>query len=120
MYPPPTIKDVVTALEPLRNIVRPDDDNVGLSINSPAVYNSLSANNQSLVDHAVEVTYEYMRKAGDEGDEPNRRSITELNKRGYSASLHTDQYDPCILVGYVESGDWRLDVSDSSPEIDDE
>lgn len=120
MLPPPTIKDVVAALEPLKNVVRPDGDNEGDPINLPDIYNNLSSNDQALVDQAEEVTREYMRKPGDEGDVPNSRSITELNKNGYPASLQTDQYDPYKLVGGVEIGDWRLDVSDPSTESHDE
>ena len=120
MFPPPTIKDVVAAIEPLKNIARPRGDNEGESINSPNVYNSLSSNAKALVDHAENVTYEYMRKAGEEGDEPNRRSITELSKKGYFASLNADQYDSSRLVGGVEVGDWYLDVSDPVDERNDE
>ena len=120
MHPPPTIKDVIAALEPLKNIVRPEGDNEGAPINSPEIYNNLLSNDQTLVDHAEEVTRKYMRKAGDEGDVPNIRSITELNKKDYPASLNTDQNDPYRLVGGVEVGNWRLDVSDPSTESHDE
>jgi hypothetical protein len=116
MYPPPTIRDVVAALEPLKNIARPYGDNEGAAINSPDVYNSLSSNEQALVYHAENITREYTRQAGDVGDERNRRSITELKKKGFPASLQTDQDDPDKLVGGVEVGEWRLDLSDSSAE----
>jgi hypothetical protein len=120
MFPPPTIKDVLAALEPLKDIERPEGDNEGEAINSPDVYNSLSSKDRSLVDHAEEVAREYMRKPGHEGLEPNKRAITELNKKGYSAALNVDQYDPYKLVGRVDIGDWRLDVSDQGTEHEDD
>jgi len=119
MNTPPTKNDVIAALEELQNISRPDGDNEGEPINSPAVYNNLSQENQERVDHAEETAKEYLRKPGDEGDEPNRRSITELNKAGFRSSLGQDQYDPYRLVGDIEVGDWKLDVSDPSSESDD-
>jgi hypothetical protein len=118
MRPALTIQDVVATFELLKNIVHPDGDNEGDPINSSNVYNSLSLNDQTLVDQAEDVAREYMRKEGDEGDEPNRRSITELGKKGYPAELHPDQYDRYRLVGYVEVGDWRLDVSDPKQRVE--
>ena len=56
--PPPNKKDVVTALEALRNIERPEGDNEGDPINSPSVYPSLSPQDQAKVDHAEEVAKE--------------------------------------------------------------
>lgn len=120
MHPSPTIKDVVTTLEPLKNIVRPDGDNEGVPINSPDIYNKLSSNDKALVKQAENAAREYMRKAGDMGNEPNARSITELNKKGYHSSLQTDQYNPDRLVGFVEIENWRLDVSDPYIEGHDE
>lgn len=120
MHPSPTIKDVVATLELLKNIVRPDGDNEGIPINSPDIYNKLSSKDKALVEQAVEITHEYTRKAGDKGDEPNTRSITELNRKGYQSTLQTDQYNPSRLVGFVEIGNWRLDVSDPRIEGHDE
>ena len=113
--PPPTKKDVIAALQAIESIERPDGDNEGDAINSDTVYPYLSPQQQELVDHAETVTKEYVRKPGDDGDEPNRRSLTELSKAGYPASLNTDQYDPYRLVGNIAvSDEWRLDVSDSN------
>ena len=112
---PPTKKDVIAALQALENIERPDGDNEGDAINSDTVYPYLSPQQQELVDHAEAVTKEYVRKQGDEGDEPNNRSLTELSKAGYPANLNTDQDDPYRLVGSVTvSDEWKLDVSDSN------
>lgn len=115
--PPPTKKDVVRALQALGGIERPDGDNEGDAINSDSVYPYLSPEQQNLVDHAETVLKEYVRKLGDEGDEPNRRSLTELNNSGYPANLHADQHDPCRLVGRVTvNEEWELDVSDPGNE----
>ncbi|MDC8748562.1 hypothetical protein [Xanthomonas campestris] len=113
MYSPPSKKkDVVSALQALHGIERPGGDNEGDPINSPAVYPYLSQQDQALVDHAERITNEYVRKQGDEGEEANQRSLTELNKAGFSAGLGPDQYDPYRLVGGVEVGDWTLNLSD--------
>ncbi len=112
---PPTKKDVIAALKALKNIERPDGDNEGDAINSDTVYPYLSPQQQELVDHAETVTKEYVRKLGNEGDEPNNRSLTELSRAGYTANLNTDQYDPDRLVGSVTvCNEWKLDVSDSN------
>jgi len=120
MFPPPTITDVLAALEPLREIKRPEGDNEGEAINSPEVYNSLSSKDRANVDHAEEVVREYVRKPGNDGDEPNKRAITELNKKGIPATLNADQYDPYKLVGRVDIGEWHLELSDGSAEGDDD
>ena len=112
MHPSPTKEEVVSALEALKDIPRPEGDNEGDPINSPGVYNSLTPENQECVDHAEEITSEYLRKPGDEGEEPNNRSITELKKAGFPSFLQRDQDDPYKLVGGVEVGEWKLDVSD--------
>lgn len=119
-YQPITSKDAAEALEALKDIKRPDGDNEGDSINSPSVYNYLSPGDQELVDSAGKILYAYVRKPGDEGDKPNKRAITELKKRGYSASLNTDQYDQDRLVGHVEVGDWSLNLSDPAIRSEDE
>ena len=118
--PPPTKKDVVVALQALQDIERPEGDNEGDPINSPTVYPYLSRQDQALVDHAEQITNEYVRKQGDEGEEANQRSLTELKKAGFSADLGPDQCDPYRLVGGVEVGDWTLNLSDpnNSPEDD--
>ena len=118
--PPPTKKDVVAALQALQDIERPEGDNEGDPINSSTVYPYLSPQNQALVDHAEQLTNEYVRKPGDEGDEPNRRALTELKKAGFSAYLGPDQYDPYRLVGDVKVGDWTLDVSDPNSQTTDD
>lgn len=118
--PPPNKKDVVTALEALRNIERPEGDNDGDPINSSSVYPYLSAPDQAKVDHAEQVTKEYVRKLGDEGDEPNRRSLTELRKVGLPACLGPDQYDPYRLVGNVQVGEWTLNLSDPNNQREDD
>jgi hypothetical protein len=110
--PPPTKKDVVTALQALQDIQRPKGDNEGDPINSSTVYPYLSQRNQELVDHAAQITNEYVRKTGDEGEEANRRSLTELTNEGFHADLGPDQYDPSRLVGGVEVGNWKINLSD--------
>lgn len=112
--PPPTKKDAVEALEQLKNIVRPYGDNEGDSINSSTVYPRLSPQDQERVDRAEQIVGDYVRKPGHDGDECNRRSITELNKAGFPADFGSDQYDPNRLAGNVEAGDWTLDLSDPS------
>lgn len=118
--PPPNKKEVVAALEALRDIERPQGDNEGDSINSSSVYPYLSPEDQAKVDHAEQVTKEYVRKLGDEGDEPNKRSLTELKKAGIHAYLGPDQYDPYRLVGDVKVGDWDLNISDPNNQREDD
>lgn len=110
--PPPTKKDVVVALQALQDIERPEGDNEGDPINSSTVYPYLSRQDQALVDRAEQITNEYVRKQGDEGEEANKRSLTELKKVGFSADLGPDQYDTYRLVGGVEVGGWTLNLSD--------
>lgn len=118
---PPTKKDVIAALQALENIERPQGDNEEDAINSKAVYPYLSTQQQELVEHAENVVKKYVRKPGDEGDEPNSRSLTELNNAGYRVNLNTDQYDPSRLVGSVTVGDkWKLDVSDPNSQTTDD
>jgi len=119
--PPPTKKDAVEALQALESIERPYGDNKGEEINSASVYPYLAPEEQELVDHAVTVIKEYLRKPGDEGDEPNQRSLTELRKAGYPARLNADQYDPDRLVGRVTvNEEWTLDVSDPTNQYADD
>lgn len=118
--PPPNKKEVVAALEALRDIERPEGDNEGDPINSSSVYPFLSPQDQAKVDHAEQVANEYMRRPGDEGDEPNKRALTELSKAGFPAYLGPDQYDPYRLVGVVKVGDWELNVSDPSNQREDD
>ena len=108
-----TKKDVITALKSLEVIKRPDGDNEYDSINSTTVYPYLSQKEQALVDHAEQITNEYVRKQGQLGDKPNQRSLTELTNAGFDATLGQDQDDPCRLVGNVAVGEWTLDISDS-------
>jgi hypothetical protein len=117
----PTKKDVIAALQNLKGIERPYGDNEGDPINSPGIYSNLSAKDRELVDVAEDTTFRYLRKAGDEGDEPNQRAITELRKSGFDTSLNKGQYDQDRLIGEVKIDDkWTLDVSDASHEsIDD-
>jgi hypothetical protein len=112
MCSPPTKKEVVAALANLSAIARPEGDNEGDPINSAGVYNYLAPEDQKRVDHAEQITNEYLRKLGDDGVEPNRRSITELQKAGYASFLQPDRDDPCKLVGRVKVADWELDISD--------
>ncbi|AMV47827.1 hypothetical protein [Paraburkholderia caribensis] len=112
MFASPTVQDVVSALKQLETISRPEGDNEGEAINSPDIYGCLSTEQQEMVDVAVELTQQYVRQAGDFGDEPNKRAITNLNKKGYRTILQPDQYDPSLLVGDVTLGPWRLDISD--------
>jgi hypothetical protein len=111
MYWQPTITDV-EALKKLEAIPRPEGDNEGDPINSPGVYESLTQPQQQLVDTALETAHQYVRKSSDFGDEPNARSITELNKRGYHTFLQPDQYDPTSLTAGISIGPWELDLSD--------
>ncbi|MFS8975026.1 hypothetical protein PO002_11040 [Cupriavidus necator] len=115
IVPAPHVKDAIAVLEPLRNITLPDGDNAGEPLNSPSVYDGLSREDQEKVDDAEEVVSTYLRQAGDRGDEPNKRAITQLKKKGYETFLQVDQYDPDRLVGRVSIGDNALDVSDPPP-----
>jgi hypothetical protein len=118
--PPPTKNDVVRALLAIKDIERPYGDNEGDPINSPSVLPKLTPSQQELVEDAESILKEYVRQPGDEGSDPNRRSLTELNKAGFRSSLGPDQYEPDRLVGQVEVGDWSLDLSDISRQTDDE
>lgn len=118
--PPPNKKKVVAALESLQGIERPAGDNEGDPINSPSVYPNLSPEDKAKVDHAEQVTKEYVRKPGNEGDEPNSRALTELGKAGFPVSLGSDQYDPARLVGRVKVGDWELYVGDPKSQREDD
>lgn len=115
----PNKNDVIDAIEKLRHIERPYGDNEGDAINSSSVYPLLSEDDQRLVDDAEEVAREYVRQPGNNGDQPNRRSITELNNSGYRTSLNQDQYDRSRLVGRIQIGEWDLDLSDPVHQIDD-
>lgn len=106
---PVSIKDVRHALKDVENIERPDTDNEGDPLNSPSVRNYLSDEDQNKVDHAVRICKEYVRNPA---GEPNNRSLTTLNKNGFSARFNQDQYDPYRYVGRVSVGEWDIDVSD--------
>ncbi len=111
MFEQISIKDVRQALKEVEDIERPDADNEGDPLNSPSVYNYLSPEDKDKVDHAVEVVSNYIRNPT---GEPNNRSITTLNKNGFSAHFNQDQYDPYRHVGSVKVGEWEIDVSDPS------
>lgn len=109
MHPRPTKKEVISTLEALEDIPRPEGDNEGDSINSPDIYNALTPENQERVDQAEKITSEYLRN---HQGEPNNRAIKELNKAGFRSFLQTDQCDSDKLVGRVRTEEWELDVSD--------
>ena len=111
-HTPITIQDVVATLTPLKDIPRPEGDNEGQAINSPAIFERLSPEHQALVSQAEDTVSNYVRKPSDMGEEANRRSLTELNKHGFQANLNRDQYDPTRLVGSVTVDEWKLDLSD--------
>ena len=111
MFKPTSIDDVRQALKEVEDIECPDADNEGEPLNSPSVYNYLSPEDQEKVDQAVEVVGDYVRNPA---GEPNKRSITTLNKNGFSAHFNRDQYDPYRYVGSVTVGEWEIDVSDPS------
>ncbi|CAM5441260.1 hypothetical protein [Alishewanella longhuensis] len=106
-----SINAVLQALKEVEYIERPDADNEGEFLNSPSVYNYLSSEDQEKVDHAVEVVGDYVRNPA---GKPNKRSITTLHKKGFSAHLNQDQYDPYRYVGSVTVGEWEINVSDPS------
>lgn len=111
MFEPTSIDDVRQALKEVENIERPYADNEGDPLNSPLVYDYLSPEDQEKVDHANEVVSDYVRNPA---GEPNKRSITTLNKNGFYAHFNQDQYDPYRYVGSVTVGEWKIDVSDPS------
>jgi len=115
-YGSKSIHEVVEALEPLKSIERPEGDNEGDPIDAASVYDRLPPHHQEVVDRARTVAALYVRKAGDAGAEPDSRSITELNKKGFKASLNQDQEDPTRLVGLVAVGEWTLSLSDPTNE----
>jgi len=112
MYLKVAKKHVVAALDQLRQISRPHGDNEGDAINDPSVYNDLSREDQKRVDHAEAVAGKYLRKIGDEGEEANARSISELRKAGYPTNLQPAQYQQDRLVGDIKVGSWTLNISD--------
>lgn len=89
-------------------IPRPYGDNEGDPINGASVYPYLSPEHQAIVDDALELLHAYTRVAG----EPNNRAITYLCRRGYKAALNADQYDPYRVVGFVNTENWVIDLSD--------
>ena len=111
---PPSKKDAIAALKTIENIQRPEGDNEGEAINSESIYNQLSPEEQDAVDKAVTTLKEYVRKPGDEGDEPNRRAITELNKEGFYTTLGQHQEDPYLLDGHIKGKEWIVDIGDQS------
>ena len=108
-FKPITITDVSNALEAIRPIVRPDADNEGQPINGDSVYSYLSSAEQQIVDIAVDTVNSYVRVSGDEID---NRAIAHMNRRGYYTSLQSHQYEPYKLTGYVDVGEWVIDLSD--------
>ncbi|WP_353180920.1 hypothetical protein [Salinisphaera sp. T5B8] len=112
MWKPVSIGDVRKAAQEIENIERPDADNEGDAINAPDVYNHLSEDDQRKVDHAHAIFSAYVR---DEGDEPNRRAISTLNKNGYGTSFDPHPEEPYLNVGKVRVGEWEVDVSDEEP-----
>lgn len=72
---------------------------------------------KKIVDNTLIVVNSYIRN--DDGT-PNKRAITQMNKRGYSTSLHEGQYsENGELVGRVtiqidseDDSEISLDVSD--------
>lgn len=94
-----TIKDIDIAMGKLKNIKRPDADNEGDSANAPDFYNFLSTDNKKIVENTLNIVNSYIKN--DDGT-PNKRAITQMNKRGYSTSLHQGQYsENGELVGKV-------------------
>jgi hypothetical protein len=112
-----TIKDIDNVISKLKNIKRPDADNEGDSVNAPDFYNYLSENDKSIVDNALSVVNNYVRNS--DGN-PNKRAIAQMNKKGYSTSLHKGQYsENGKLVGQVtiktnneDNSEISLDISD--------
>ncbi len=95
-----TIKDVDKAIDELKKVKRPDMDNEGDSANDPDFYNYLSNDDKKIVNNATDTINNYTR---DSNGNPNKRAITQMNKRGYSTSLNIGQNSENEeLVGSVE------------------
>lgn len=120
MFSQPTLGDVTQALESLKEIKLPDGDHDGDAINSPSVLYHLSDEEQQIVIAVETIVKEYTRKSSDSGDSdvPNNRAINTLTRNGYPTNLQTSQYNPNALVGEVQVGDLTLDLSDSTPDED--
>lgn len=107
-----TIESVRQALGQLEGIERPDMDNEGDPINSESVYDYLDEDDQVKVDHALTTVRDYILDNG--GDIDNRR-VSEIKRNGYTINMGPSQYDPMRNAGYVEAGEWTLDLSDREP-----
>lgn len=106
----PTKIDVIRALQALEGIERPEGDNEGSAINSDAVYHKLSIEQQGLVDHAENLARQYVSRHVNEGNQPDKRSINELNTAGYSTEVYASFGR---VYGKITLDDeWELDVSE--------
>lgn len=103
------IKSVIESLKSLDEIERPDMDNHGAPINCNSVFPYLSPEDQTRVNEVIEILQDYVRTPN---NEPNKRAITQLNKNGFDAALHGDQYDAYKLAGEVLTENWKIDISD--------
>lgn len=113
---PPVIKDVLEALKEVESIERPACDDDSAALNSKVVYSCLSPENKDKVDHVEGLLKEYLRNP--EGD-PNKLSVTTLNKHDYRTNFNPDQYDQSRYVGSVSGigeSEWDIDISDDSTE----
>lgn len=103
----PTLRDVIASLKRLSDVKIPEGDNDGDSFN--AVAHTLSNSDYEAYSAALDMAYAYTRNVC---DEPDRRSITALNRNGIPTSLNTDQYDPMRLAGHILVNDRCLDIGD--------
>lgn len=112
-----TIKDIDKVMSKFKSIKRPDADNEGDSANAPDFYNYLSEEDKNIVDNSLSAINNYIRNSD---GSPNKRAITQMNKRGYSTSLHEGQYsENGELVGRVTIQTDNEDASEISLDISD-
>ncbi|MBO9881521.1 hypothetical protein [Xanthomonas sp. D-109] len=104
---PTSIRDVVKAVEPIKNIERPYGDNEGDAINSPSVFPALPPDQQAVVENAEETLRRYIDQS-----QSASRAITEMRKKGLRAYFNPSDDDPYHMVGAVTVGDWTIDISD--------
>lgn len=111
----PTFREAKISLKAVAKIERPEGDNHHLNLNHREIVDALASDQQANVEEAQKVLHEFVRNADGEA---NRRAINTLIRNGFPANLGPDQYDPYRMVGHVQVGEWRIDLSDPDPSED--
>lgn len=114
------IKQLKELYHELDGFERPEGDNEGSAWNGPEIFPFLPPEAQEIVEEIAGAARVLLVRQGDWGEEVNVRGLNLVRKHGCRADFGPAQYDANRNVGYIEHRDRRIDLSDPSPDVDED